>query len=60
MRKPIKMLALLMALVMLLGVAGTAVAESTYAQSPALEGKDLPPVAERMPVQDGRTPGEGE
>ena len=50
MRKPIKMLALLMALVMLLGVAGTAVAESTYAQSPALEGKDLPPVAERMPV----------
>lgn len=50
MRKPIKMLALLMALVMLLGVAGTAVAESTYAQSPALEGKNLPPVAERMPV----------
>lgn len=50
MRKPIKMLALLMTLVMLLGVAGTAVAESTYAQSPALEGKDLPPVAERMPV----------
>lgn len=50
MRKPIKMLALLMALIMLLGVAGTAVAESTYAQSPALEGKDLPPVAERMPV----------
>lgn len=50
MRKLHRTLALLMALAMLLSMAGIASAEEAYAQSPCLDGKDLPPVAERMPV----------
>jgi len=47
-----KLISLALALLMLLSMIPASAEAKTYTQSPYLDGMDLPPVAERMPVAD--------